>query len=474
MSEATDNPRIVIEPAPLEWARCVRGFTPSWDGWRESRVAAGVARDGRVIMTGHQAQIWHAGILAKYLAVDAAVAQHGGADAWHAAWLVVDQDDNEAETIAYPKRGERGANAPVRGVWRLGAESAAGVPTAERPVVRPTGAASLNAATEEATAGLRAVRDALTKHAGAGHTGEGSAAAQIAAALADLMRPVRGGAPDAATVFATRLHATPVFGALLDAMRADPARCTAAYNDAVRVTPKARMRPLSTADGRIELPLWRIVEGPRRPVFADELATIPREELAPRALLMTGLCRLALCDLFVHGLGGGVYDTITDAWFAAWMPGERLAPTAVVTADVFADFGAAAAGLPTPVEADHAVWLAHKARHDPAAVGDHHAAARKAAILERVDAAKAAGEDPLPHYRALHDLLEDVRAERAAALENLDTAAAELREGAEQSRVIFDRTWPFPLLGEARLGKLREAIRSRFAAEKPAAAGRPA
>ena len=230
------------------------------------------------------------------------------------------------------------------------------------------------------------------------------------------------------------------------------------------------MRPLKTHDGRNELPLWRIPAGEaRRPVFADELGAIPRAELAPRALLMTGLARLALCDLFVHGVGGGIYDTITEAWFAAWLPGERLAPTAVVTADVFADFGAAAAGLPTPEEVDHAAWLAHKARHDPAVLGDADAAAQKVALVARTDAAKEAGEDALAHYRAMHDLLAGVRRAEGARLEELDAEAARLRERAEQARVIFDRAWPFPLLGAKRLCALRDAVEARFAARAAAA-----
>ena len=45
---------------------------------------------------------------------------------------------------------------------------------------------------------------------------------------------------------------------------------------------------------------------------------------------MTGMARLAACDLFVHGTGGGIYDTITEAWFREWL-GVELAPTIAVT-----------------------------------------------------------------------------------------------------------------------------------------------
>jgi hypothetical protein len=36
-------------------------------------------------------------------------------------------------------------------------------------------------------------------------------------------------------------------------------------------------------------------------------------EVRPRALTLTLFCRLCLGDLFVHGIGGGKYDEVTDA-----------------------------------------------------------------------------------------------------------------------------------------------------------------
>jgi hypothetical protein len=63
------------------------------------------------------------------------------------------------------------------------------------------------------------------------------------------------------------------------------------------------------------------------------LSTLPERgwRLRPRALTTTLFARLALADLFVHGLGGAKYDEMTDALFARCY---RLpAPTlAVVTA----------------------------------------------------------------------------------------------------------------------------------------------
>jgi hypothetical protein len=47
-------------------------------------------------------------------------------------------------------------------------------------------------------------------------------------------------------------------------------------------------------------------EDPTRAFAAAEVA------LAPKALLLTMFVRLFCCDLFIHGVGGGRYDSVTD------------------------------------------------------------------------------------------------------------------------------------------------------------------
>jgi len=50
-----------------------------------------------------------------------------------------------------------------------------------------------------------------------------------------------------------------------------------------------------------------------------------RLRLAPRALTLTMFLRLLACDLFIHGIGGGRYDQVTDRVIAHWL---NLAPPA--------------------------------------------------------------------------------------------------------------------------------------------------
>ena len=67
--------------------------------WRaESRAALGLPADRPVVMTGHQAGIWHAGIAEKFV-LGAEVARAVGGVLVH---VVVDHDRNDASLVAYP------------------------------------------------------------------------------------------------------------------------------------------------------------------------------------------------------------------------------------------------------------------------------------------------------------------------------------------------------------------------------------
>jgi hypothetical protein len=58
-----------------------------------------------------------------------------------------------------------------------------------------------------------------------------------------------------------------------------------------------------------ERPFWRMTAtGRDRPY-----AVCPPGELRPRALTLTLFARLFFADLFIHGIGGGKYDEVTDA-----------------------------------------------------------------------------------------------------------------------------------------------------------------
>ncbi len=423
-------------------------------------------------MTGHQAEFWHPGILAKYVAADAAARAFGASP----AWVVVDQADPAANTVVpYPFRGADGALAIES--WDV-----SGAP--------PTGRATTVRERRE-TAIPDFVRTGLDRIASvwAAHADQPAPARRLSAALADLIAPL---IPPAPAVFATDLARTDLFRALIEAMRRDPAPCIAAHNAAARAHPSARIRPLvaDEVQDRFELPLWHIAPGSaRRRVYAEMLGSIPPRELAPRAVLLTGILRLAACDLFIHGTGGGGdegvstrdrppmaashegYERVTEDWLTAWARSDRaiadllaggLAPMAVVTATRLLPLAAD----PVPTEADVARdrWRAHHARHDPGLLRDAPAAAQKRELVSAIEAAPRRSRERSDLYARLHTTLDQARRAHAPDLEALARRADHARARRADAAIAHDRTWPFPIYPEPMLLALRDEIRAAFGA----------
>jgi hypothetical protein len=297
-------------------------------------------------MSGHQAQWWHAGILAKQIAL-AAVCMRADAAG---AWVVVDQDASESASLTYPAAA-RGGPLPTRGVWAvasdaLAAQLRADVAIGDLPAFAPSAPPS-DAATPDIARGHRAIADSAARWAHAS-----SAAEQIARANAELVAAATGEPQNVPIVLATSILRTTAGRALLEKMADDPAACVAAYNEAVKQSGVHTIAPLSFVPekGRYELPLWQLSgkgnkPSPRRRVFSSTLSDTPLETLAPRGILMSALLRWLGCDLFIHGLGGGAtgeeggYDKVGEVWMQLWL-GVDLAPSVTATATVLLPMGA--------------------------------------------------------------------------------------------------------------------------------------
>ncbi len=393
-------------------------------------------------MTGHQAGIWHAGILAKYLAAEALAGATAGA-AW--SHVVVDQDVNDAGGLPAPTADLR------RVTLRLAPPPRPHRVTAHQPASSRAGpvAATIHPAV---AARVERIRSLVADTASSPDL-----PSQLEAMVRHLCEPLLSLPPG---IRATRLAATEGFQSLVRAMLDEPRRCVEGYNAAVAATPRARLAPLRLHAGRVELPLWRIDPdaGTRHAVFSDEAGDIPAERLAPRALLLSAFMRLFVCDLFIHGTGGGLYDRATDAWLAEWRPDWRPCPGAVVSATLTLPLAGHDA-VPSPQVVARARWEAHAARHDPARLGDAAAASERAALLERVREAKASGGDVREAYGRLHALLADVRGRHQRTLDALDARAASLAEAGGAAGVVHDRTWPFALHARESLDALQASIR---------------
>jgi hypothetical protein len=406
-----------------------------------TRAALGLPMQGPLVMTGHQAGPWHAGILAKYLYASSLAAKLD-AGAW--AHVVVDQDVNDAGAVSVP------AADVSRMTIRL-APASDSIVTGRRPAVRVSVAATSESISPEVRAPLRTLMESLAAHAAAP-----SLAHQWNGAMHSLLAPWT---KPTTAIFATRLATSPGFIDMVQAMEASSSECVAAYNAAAHAVPRARISPLRVRDGGVELPLWRIdaAKGTRHPVWSDELGQLDPRTLAPRALLLSAFMRLHACDLFIHGTGGGLYDQVTDAWLRVWRPEWSPAASAVATATLRLPF-AGAGELPSPEAISRAWWLRHRAMHDPSLLGDATADARRRALVAAIAEARSQGRPARSLYLELHSLLEASRRSHGAELERLRAHAESLEASAARARVVHDRTWPWMLHSGESIARLRACI----------------
>lgn len=417
--------------------------------WRsQMRRELGLPDDAALIGTGHQAAVWHPGILAKFMAARAMVDRAGaGASAVH---LVVDQDANEFGEIDVPVRDGDGVRAETIAILD-GMEDRA---TGFQPPQIPKKAGNRRLGFEFVESGLDRIQSALSQHAEAR-----SLAAQIAGAVEDMMQPFAG---EFRTICASDLLLTAFGSALVRDMRDDPERCALAYNRAVQRHADAGIALLEMRGTAIELPLWRIdARGRRARVFVDDLEddALDAREIHPRALTMTAVVRLAIFDLFVHGTGGRAYDRVMEQWMRDWLKLE-CAPMAVATANVFLPIAVPAESEPV----EQAIHTYRHVWHDPAAgEGGAHPSASKQAHLKAIEAMR--NEDARARREAfveMHRVLASERSRCASALNRLARRIDHARCAARSRAVASRRDWGFPLYPDSVLRELRSAIERKF------------
>ena len=110
-------------------------------------------------------------------------------------------------------------------------------------------------------------------------------------------------------------------------------------------TPHSPFPDLLRSGEKMELPFWSVGEGGRRSrpfvLESGELVDARGEKpggsfLLPRAMTFTIFARLFLCDLFIHGTGGGNYDRATDMIIREYFGVEPPA-YCVTTATIYPD-----------------------------------------------------------------------------------------------------------------------------------------
>ena len=286
----------MTEPTIATWSSLVGSPTGAVFGtplanWRASARRALGLEEKPIIVTGHQPDFFHPGVLAKFVAARAIAVEVGGV----VVHLVVDHHIGNSGVIEVPD---------YSGTY-LSAKTCT-IATLQRDVAmqdQPRVTSQLD------NIFSRALNDAAGENA----------AMQFANATGDLMAPW---ATVDHCIGASSLLETDFGKAVIDEMRANPAPCIAAYNDAIAQFPSCKIAMLA----KNELPLWQ--------GKTNEKGTVNGDDFRPRALTLTLLARVLIGDLFVHGTGGFAYDQIMERWLKDWLhltPCNKTMATANIT-----------------------------------------------------------------------------------------------------------------------------------------------
>jgi hypothetical protein len=286
---------LLTEPSFATWATLVAPPSGNLFGepvasWREQAREELRLPNIPLVVVGHQPEIFHPGILAKFIAGECVAAQVGGA----LVHLVVDHHLGTSGTIDIPNKKGARLTTSVLQVANLDTTCA----MRDQPRVTP-------------------VQGTVFTDALANASGE-NAAMQFANATDSLMSPY---VTVAHCIAGTSLLKTSLGNAIVSHMLKDPDACITTYNYAVSQFPNCGIDSLDTN----ELPLWQMAHN--EPFDGNS------DDLRPRALLLTLLARLAVGDLFVHGTGGYAYDAVMELWVERWL-GVSLCAKVMATADV--------------------------------------------------------------------------------------------------------------------------------------------
>ncbi|MBC8201266.1 MAG: hypothetical protein H8E86_04400 [Planctomycetes bacterium] len=291
----------MTEPAISTWSSLVGSpsgeiFGTDISVWkRAARKTLGL-QEKPIIISGHQPEFFHAGILAKFVAARAIADEIDGV----VVHLVVDHHIGQSGVIEVPDTTGRYLSTKKCTIATLQEN----VAMKDQPRVSPQ-------------------LDNIFSRALCEAVGD-NAAMQFANATDDLMTPW---ATVDHCIGASALLETDLGKAIIEEMLVNPQPCIAAYNNALMQYPSCGI-PLLEAG---ELPLWQ--------GKTNEKATRIVDDLRPRALLLTLLARVVLGDLFVHGSGGCEYDQVMERWATDWLnvtPCAMVMATANVTLPLFA------------------------------------------------------------------------------------------------------------------------------------------
>ncbi len=201
-----------------------------------------------------------------------------------------------------------------------------------------------------------------------------------------------------------------------------------------------------------EAPFWvQCSRGPRNRATAS---SDPRT-LRPRALTLTLFARLVLGDFFIHGIGGGKYDEITDAILRDYF---RIEPPAfqVLSATLHLPLPGFTANEESVKSAEHHVRELHwNPQRQEAIAGqpkpeDQRLIATKMRLIEKEpqQTDRAARRE---WFRELQQVTAQLRGSVAEALSQAEAERDRLRVEAQANAILTRRDYPWLLFPEATL-----------------------
>lgn len=261
--------------------------------------------DAPVFAAGHQAQAWHCGIIAKTLWTDARARQENATP----VHVVVDQDGFDGLFLEWPQLKD--------GFWVASghrfSDAAKNVAALNAPRFHAREIEQVGHAPEFAREGLARLTQALRAFAQAPNAAIQVSQAQLQD-LGHLIQPPR-------VIGASQLIGTSFAQHLIDRMLREPVECAESFNIALQLHPRAA-RPLRVDGERSELPLWLLGDSGERIRATAQNIRVARAQnkiMLPRAFLLGVLLRTALADGFTHGLGGKIYEEVSNAWIGRWL-----------------------------------------------------------------------------------------------------------------------------------------------------------
>jgi hypothetical protein len=432
---------------------------------------------GPVIVTGHQPELFHPGVWAKYFLLDKVSAQTGGVG----IDLVVDTDD--VGSLAFSAPCLQPELQVCRHYLALGEQ---GRCYACLPAPSERDVDVFCSAGREALETLPA--PAIGRHFdryceclsdAAMRAGDMAGAIVLSRRLYE--------APSSTGYLemkATRLSRTRSFGRFAVHIIQDAEGFARAYNDALAgfraaTGSRSAAQPfpdLSVESDLVELPFWA-VGGERTPMFArrvaggvevfagsEPLGVLPPDAdaaidalrdtgvvVAPRAVTLTLFTRMLVADLFIHGVGGARYDAVTDAIAERYF-GLELPPYVATSLTMYLPLG-----VPMVSEGDLSAAREelHRLTHNPDAfLGqvEFDSDDERQRALELADRKRELVEaiaQPDADKKRLGREIREVNQEIGSLLEPLEIRLRDRLEEAEREHaaagVLTDRSYPFCL-----------------------------